>query len=450
MTVLKKIVKRVLKKTFAKEFKKFFKKNIKKTCSVIMLMLSLFAMYSDVLAFNNIVEINEDEIYNNDNFSAKDFDGVKTVFANAGDVNVSAKSAILMCADSGSIVWAKNENAKVPMASTTKIMTSIIALEQIETFGNKQIEITDSMVLVEGTSMGLMPRDVVTLDTLVKGAMMCSGNDAANAIAMSVAGGAEEFALMMNEKARQIGMNNSLFVTPSGLDKGGHHSTAYDMALLGAYAMENENFKAISSQKSMMVNFVRPQKRVRLKGHNKLLSLYDGCIGIKTGFTKAAGRCLVSCAERDGIRLIAVTLNAPDDWSDHKKLFDYGFANAAQKTFDDKTYKCGIPVNYGLSNCLELACESSFTKTLNKNDINKVVRTIELPESIDAPIHKGQVVGKITYSLNDKIIGKNDIVANSDIEAKKVPLKFFGKIKRFFVKFFKLKNKQKNYCSREQ
>ena len=162
------------------------------------------------------------------------------VFINALDV--SAESGILICADSGSVIWSKNETEPMPMASTTKIMTSLLALEHTEACGNQEIEITDDMVRVEGTSMGLRAGDIVNLEALVQGMLLCSGNDAANAVAIAVGGNVNNFIDLMNEKARMIGMENTKFSTPSGLDKDDHHSTAKDMATLGAYAMENENF----------------------------------------------------------------------------------------------------------------------------------------------------------------------------------------------------------------
>ena len=204
-------------------------------------------------------------------------------------LEVSAKSATLICADSGCVVWSKNETAPMPMASTTKIMTSILTLEHAEAHGNKEIEITPEMIRVEGTSMGLMQGDIVNLESLAKGMLLCSGNDAANAAAIAVSGETGKFINLMNEKAKLIGMNDTKFCTPSGLDKDNHHSTAHDMALLGAYAMENEKFSNIVSQKSMPIKFINPSKTVNYKNHNKLLRLYPHCTGIKTGFTKLAG-----------------------------------------------------------------------------------------------------------------------------------------------------------------
>lgn len=353
----------------------------------------------------------------------------------ASGLNISAKSAILMCADSNSVIWAKDEHHKLPIASTTKIMTSILTIEKIEACGNSEVEITDEMVRVEGTSMGLMPKDVVTLESLVKGMLLCSGNDAANAASIAVSGKKEKFIDLMNDKAKQIGMLDTKFVTPSGLDQDDHHSTAYDMALLGSYAMENEKFLSIASKKSMKVEYVVPSKTVNYKNHNKLLRLYEGCIGIKTGFTKAAGRCLVSCAQRDGIRLVAVTLNAPNDWDDHIKLYDYGFENTINKTFDDQNINLSIKVDDSDTDTIELNSSTWFSKTFKKGDENKVIREVELPEFCVAPIKKGQIIGKVVYHIDGKIIGYNDLIASKDIDAKPKPMySFWSKVSGFFKK----------------
>ncbi|MDO4199722.1 MAG: D-alanyl-D-alanine carboxypeptidase family protein [Clostridia bacterium] len=363
------------------------------------------------------------------------------IFVKIGSVShaldISAKSAILICADSGSVIFAKNESEPLPMASTTKIMTSLLALENIEAFGDKEIEITDEMVRVEGTSMGLTAGNTVNLETLVQGMMMVSGNDAANAAAIAVAGNAETFVDKMNEKAKLIGMKDTLFCTPSGLDKDDHHSTAYDMAILGAYAMENENFSKIVSQKSMKVHFINPNKYVTMKNHNKLLRLYDGCIGIKTGFTKAAGRCLVSCAQKNGAKLICVTLNAPNDWEDHTKLFNYGFNNVTVKTFNDSDYFVDIPVKGKETDHIKGKGNSVFEVCIKKDDENKIKREIEIPSVCALPIERGQILGNVVYYLGDNVIGKNPIVA-TDSAHEKTPKKenIFERIKSFFGKIF--------------
>lgn len=349
-------------------------------------------------------------------------------------LSVSAKAACLLISDSGEILFAKNEHEHLPMASTTKIMTSLLTLENLEACGNKEVEITDEMVRVEGTSMGLMPKDIVNLDGLVKGMLLCSGNDAATASAIAIGGNIETFIKMMNEKAEQIGMHNTTFVTPSGLDKDNHHSTAYDMALLGAYAMENKDFTSISSKKSDKVEFINPPKCVSYRNHNKLLRLYDGCIGVKTGFTKAAGRCLVSCAQRNNVKLIAVTLNAPNDWEDHKNMLDYGFSNTVNVSFNDRNLKINIPVQGGTLSEISACGISSFSRSFKRGDENKVKRVIEAKDYCEAPVEKGQIVGRVAYYLDGKEIGKNEILSEVSMEKIEKEKNFFQKIINFIRK----------------
>ena len=191
-----------------------------------------------------------------------------TQLAYAQGPGVSAKAAIVYCADNGKVLFAKNEAEKLSMASTTKIMTAMLTLEAAQA-DNREVTITQEMVAVEGSSMGLKPGNVVTLETLARGMLLSSGNDAANAAALTLAGSQEEFAAMMNEKAAQIGMTNTHFVTPSGLDDDDHYTTAYDMALLAAYAMEFPIFQEIASQRSMQVEFINPPMKVTLSNHNR-------------------------------------------------------------------------------------------------------------------------------------------------------------------------------------
>lgn len=370
-------------------------------------------------------------------FSFLGFNNIYNNLVEAEEISVSAKAACLIIPDSGEVLFAKNENEELPIASTTKIMTSLLTLEALEACGDKKIEITDEMVKVEGTSMGLMAGDVVNLEALVKGMLLCSGNDAANAAAISVGGNAENFVKMMNERAEQIGMKKTHFVTPSGLDRGDHHSTAYDMALLGAFAMENEKFSCISSKKSDKVEFINPPKIVSFKNHNKLLRLYDGCIGVKTGFTKAAGRCLVSCAQRNDVKLIAVTLNAPNDWEDHKNMLDYGFKNTVNVLFNDKDFKTNVKVQNGTLNEVGAYGVSTFSRSFKKGDEAKVKRVVELKDSFEAPLEKGQILGKVSYYLGEKEIGKNEILCDSSVEKLEKRKSLFKNFLDFFANIFK-------------
>ena len=244
-----------------------------------------------------------------------------TVFAQP---DVSASCAALMVAETGELIYGKNEHDRRSMASTTKIMTSLLAIEALTP--QRKITVSADMLNIEGTSMGLLPGDTVTLEGLVYGMLLQSGNDAANVTAITLGGNVENFVSMMNKRAGEIGMNDTHFETPSGLDSKEHYSTAYDMALLGCTAIKNPEFAAVCSQKSAVVCYGNPPYRRTLTNHNRLLRIYDDAVGIKTGFTKKSGRCLVSAARRDGVTLVAVTLNAPDDWNDHSKMLEYGFS----------------------------------------------------------------------------------------------------------------------------
>jgi len=344
---------------------------------------------------------------------------------------LSAKSCVVICADNGKIVYEKDANCKKPIASTTKIMTALLTLEkaQAEDF---DVTITDKMVPVEGSSMHLKIGNVLSLSSLAKGMLTVSGNDAANSAAIAVAGSIELFSDMMNEKAKQIGMTNTHFVTPSGLDDENHYSTAYDMALLGAYAMENENFYNIASSKKSDVLFKDTNETVPYYNENRMLNRYPGCLGIKTGFTKSAGRCLVTCAQRDKLRLIAVTLDAPDDWNDHEKLLNYGFLKMEAVFLEEKD---NIEVNLvgGNADKLKVSTKSPIRVIVERENAEKISKFINLPNFIYAPIKEGQVVGKIEYYVGQEKVGENELVAKSEVKS----IKKENFIKKFFKRLFK-------------
>ena len=231
-------------------------------------------------------------------------------------VDVSATSAVLMDADSGHVLFEKNPDRQMRIASTTKIMTALVVLEHCDL---TQVVTVRPEHMVEGSSMYLEPGDEVTVETLLYGLLLCSGNDAALVLADHCGRGVERFVGWMNDKASELGMSQTSFANPNGLDADGHFSTARDMAVLAAYAAENPTFVRISS------TITASSGGRTMNNHNRLLRTVDGCIGMKTGFTKAAGRTLVTCAQRDGHRLVAVTLQDGNDWADHTALYDEGF-----------------------------------------------------------------------------------------------------------------------------
>ncbi|HCC34391.1 MAG TPA: D-alanyl-D-alanine carboxypeptidase, partial [Ruminococcaceae bacterium] len=223
-------------------------------------------------------------------------------------LEISAASAVLIEPVTGRVLFEKNKDERRSMASTTKIMTALLAAESGRL--EEPFTVTSQMINVEGTSMGLKSGDQVTLSALVYGMMLASGNDAANAAAVFLGGTQSGFAKLMNARAREIGMTGTNFVTPSGLDDDEHYTTAHDMALLAAEAMKNPVFLKAASSLSAQVQIGNPPIKRTYSNHNRLLREYKGANGVKTGFTKKSGRCLVSSAERDGISLIAVTLHA--------------------------------------------------------------------------------------------------------------------------------------------
>lgn len=252
------------------------------------------------------------------------FFAVGSLCCRTAAVGTSAASAALMDVDSGRLLYASNAGARMKIASTTKIMTALVAIEQGDL--SRVITVKKSETGVEGTSMYLKPGERLTLETLLYGLLLCSGNDAAVTIADHVGGSREKFVALMNQRAKSLGMKDTSFANPSGLDDPRHYSTALDMARLACAAMQNETLERIVSTKSVTVG------GRTMHNHNKLLRYMDGCIGLKTGFTKSAGRTLVSCAVRNGQRLVAVTLQDGNDWADHQQLYEYGFAAYPAKT----------------------------------------------------------------------------------------------------------------------
>ena len=332
----------------------------------------------------------------------------------AQEISLSAQAYVLYCAQSDTVLLSENADKQMKPASTTKIMTTLLALEHSEKC-DEYVEFDESMI-AQGSSMYLKVGDTVHLSDLAKGMMMASGNDAANAAAVSIGGDTEKFAALMNKRAKSIGMSNTNFVTPSGLDDENHYSTAYDMALLMDCAMKNEKFAQITGEKSMTVDFLTPQKQVVYNNHNRLLSMYEYCIGGKTGYTKSAGRCLVSVAEKNGLTLIAVTLNAPDDWNDHMKMYDYGFSRISAIDTDDSDEQFTIDVVGSDKSEISVGCDVSENIAVSKDDKEKVERVVYMPRFVYAPINKGECIGMVTYTLDGEIVAQNPVFAKEHVD----------------------------------
>lgn len=350
-------------------------------------------------------------------------------------ISVSAQSAFLLCVNNNSVVFEKNSDTRMSMASTTKIMTTLITLEHSQA-DNKEVTFTKNMI-AEGSSMYLKEGYKLRLSDLATGMMTVSGNDAANAAAISIAGSIENFSKMMNDKAEQIGMESTNFVTPSGLDDENHYSTARDMAYLMAYAMINDDFADLTSKKNVKVDFISPDDMsITYGNHNKLLSLYEYCNGGKTGYTKKSGRCLVTSAEKDGVKLIAVTLNAPDDWNDHINMYNYGFSKLTAVNGIDKNYSIDADVVGGEKNTVKVKPVKSVDYVKSNSDTGEVTRKVIMDNFLYAPIEKGQVVGTVQYYINDKKLCEVPLIAESQIEYKEIEKDFFDNICDFFKNIF--------------
>lgn len=340
------------------------------------------------------------------------------------NITVSAKSAIVMCMDTNEVLLEKSAMLKLPMASTTKIMTALILAEQPDL--SKTVKVTKQMVTVEGSSMGLLEGDAVSYRDLLYGMLLASGNDAANTTAYVIGGSIKGFAKIMNQKAAELGLKNTSFVTPSGLDDENHYTTAYDLALLASAALKNKVFREACSSKIATLYYGNPPYRRTLTNHNKLLGNYEGLIGVKTGFTKKSGRCLVTAVEREGKRVIVVTLNAPDDWNDHKSLLDYGLSKTEVVEFKNNDLTDVLPVISGDADLVRIKSEEKSFCTALKS-ANNVTRNIILPKFIYTPVSAGELVGRVEYLLESKIIATSNIYSVADLPVNNKKEKFLNR-----------------------
>ncbi|MCM1023638.1 MAG: D-alanyl-D-alanine carboxypeptidase [Prevotella sp.] len=324
---------------------------------------------------------------------------------------LSAKAAVLIDAQTGTVIAEKNEKQRLPMASTTKIMSALLLLESGGL--DEQFRVDNQAIMVEGSSMGLCEDDIVTKRALCYGMLLPSGNDAANQTAATLAGSTEKFAEMMNSRAKEIGLGDTNFVTPSGLHDENHYSTAYDMAILTREALKNEDFREICGTKRAKLKFGNPPYERWLVNTNKLLTMYDGCIGVKTGFTDEAGRCLVSAAEKNGVTLICVTLNASDDWNDHKKMYDYGFSAAESRKV---SYDCSgltVKVAGGTVSELPVELESVPDYTVVNGEEPVITSEIFMSDFLYAPAEKGKKAGIVNFYSDGKPMCTVNVVTKS-------------------------------------
>ena len=344
----------------------------------------------------------------------------------AKGLSLSAKSAVLIDAQSRQVLFQKNAFVRLPMASTTKIMTALVAIEQ----GNlDRIVKTDKRARrAEGSSLYLAEDERITMRDLLYGLLLASANDAAEAIAYEISGSIEGFAQLMNQKAYELGLRSTNFTNPHGLHDENHYTTAYDLSLITAAALENKEFAEICATQKAAIPININEGTRYISNHNKLLRLYSGCIGVKTGFTKKSGRCLVSAAERDGLTLIAVTLDAPNDWSDHKALLDYGFGNYQRAVLaDEGGFSVSLDVIGGGSATAVNSEKLSALLPINHKDVEYKT---EVLRPLFAPIEKSSVVGKVICYLDGKKIAESPLIITQNIETTNYKRGFFSRLKR--------------------
>ena len=340
--------------------------------------------------------------------------------------SVSARSAILIEAESEEPVFEQNADERLPMASTTKIMTGLVALSTVPQ--DRVVEVSPEAVGVEGSSIYLTAGESISMHDLVCAMMLESANDAAAAIAYEVAGGIDEFAAMMNERARELGLSDTHFANPHGLDSPDHYTTARDLARLAAAALRVPAFAEIVSTYKM--NIDRDGEIRVLLNHNRLLRSYDSAIGVKTGFTKKSGRCLVSAAERDGITMIAVTLNAPDDWRDHQSMLDYGFSQYERVTVaQPREVFTDLPLIGGVSPTVRCSNADSASVVLPTGA--KVTCRIEAARYAPAPVRAGDALAKAVFVSGRKVVAELPLYAEHDVLLRDDKPTFFERLIEF-------------------
>ena len=331
--------------------------------------------------------------------------------AGTSDLSLSARAAVLYEPETKSFLYEKNCDLRLPMASTTKVMTALVAIERGDL--GEYVEIDSRAVGTEGSSAYLKEGEIITLEELLYALLLSSANDAAVAIACHISGEVDKFATLMNEKAVILGLKNTSFKNPHGLDDTEHYTTAKDLAIISAEAMKNETFKNIVS--SYKKSFSSEERSRTYVNHNKLLNKYDGCVGVKTGFTKKSGRCLVGACEKDGVSLITVTLNASDDWCDHEKLFDLGYSMVERIILcNPYDYLYTVPTIGAKDKSVTLTNKDGFSAIVPKG-VHIIKDYVKSHRYLIAPVSDEEILGEIYFTVDGKKIGSVRLYSTDNI-----------------------------------
>ena len=340
----------------------------------------------------------------------------------------TARAMALIDADSGTLLTAQNADERLPMASTTKIMTALVVLDRLPL--ERVVTVPQEAVGIEGSTVYLYASEQITVRTLLYALLLSSANDAAVALAVETAGSVADFAALMNEKAAELGLSDTHFCNPHGLQEKAHYTTARELAILTAHALKNKAFAEIVATRKHAVPQSGTDATRLFLNHNRLLRSYEGAIGVKTGFTKTAGRCLVSAATRDGLTLVCVTLACPDDWRDHTALLDWGFSAYVRFTAVPPTLT--LPVVGGVLGEVALLPKETLSLLLPK-DHAPIECVVELPRFLFGGFEQGKEVGRLIYRMDGTEIGRITLVSATAC-ARERPLGPWARFKRIFQK----------------
>ncbi|MBO4412951.1 MAG: D-alanyl-D-alanine carboxypeptidase [Clostridia bacterium] len=330
-----------------------------------------------------------------------------------------AKAMVLIEKNSLRVLKEKNKDERLAMASTTKIMTALLTCENTSNF-DEIVLVNDAAIGIEGTSMYLKKGEKFTVKELLLGLMLPSGNDAAMALAYHIGGSEEKFVEMMNEKAKELNLKNTHFANPHGLDADGHYTSAYDLAVITAQAMQNEMFREIVFTKNATAHGSDQSQPRYFHNKNRCFKFLDGCTGVKTGFTDNAGRCFVCSAKRDGMELIAVVLNCSPMFEECARVIEDGFKKYKLYSLVDEYFVGGeIKVNFGEKDSVKTITKSKFCYPLTEDEYLKINIVRNQPESLEAEVEKDKPIGVLEIYLGDKLLSKQDIYTLENIKSVK-------------------------------
>ncbi|ABW19123.1 Serine-type D-Ala-D-Ala carboxypeptidase [Alkaliphilus oremlandii OhILAs] len=342
------------------------------------------------------------------------------------NIQTGGKSAIVMDVETGRILYEKNMHLKLPMASTTKIMTALLAIENIPL--EKRVKINQNAQGIEGSSIYLRANEEVKAIDLVYGLMLRSGNDAAAAIAYEVSGSIEAFADLMNERANKIGAKNTNFTNPHGLHHENHYTTAYDLALITREALKNSVFKEVVKTKFWTAD---RNEYKHFANKNIGLEICEGGDGVKTGYTTRSGRCLVSSASREGMQFISITLDDYNWFDTNKKLLDEGFKRyRPHHIFTEEQVITSMKVLNGKKNTVFIKPNRGLIVPLSEGELERLLTVINAPDTLEAPLEKGSKIGTMVTYLDGKILGTTDLIIDESVER----ITIREKIKNLFIK----------------